>query len=93
MLRFNPAKRISVEEALRHPYLAEYHDPHDEPIPAYEFDFSYENAYAREENLKSKNASAKQLRTYRNVVRRDLLSNMYLISTGTKISKAKGKGK
>ncbi len=31
MLAFDPAKRISVEEALAHPYLADYHYPEDEP--------------------------------------------------------------
>jgi len=31
MLAFDPAKRISVEEALAHPYLADYHYPDDEP--------------------------------------------------------------
>src|SRR3954462_12460248 len=31
LLSFNPVKRISVEEALRHPYLEPYHDPEDEP--------------------------------------------------------------
>ncbi|KAM0787770.1 MAP kinase Pmk1 [Microbotryomycetes sp. NB124-2] len=30
-LTFNPAKRISVEAALKHPYLEPYHDPDDEP--------------------------------------------------------------
>eukprot|EP00668_Euglena_longa_P028927 GGOE01036261.1.p1 GENE.GGOE01036261.1~~GGOE01036261.1.p1 ORF type:complete len:413 (+),score=93.13 GGOE01036261.1:82-1320(+) len=30
MLEFSPHKRISVHEALNHPYLAELHDPHDE---------------------------------------------------------------
>lgn len=32
MLIINPAKRITVEKALNHPYLAEYHNPDDEPI-------------------------------------------------------------
>jgi len=32
MLTFNPSKRITVEEALQHPYLESYHDPEDEPI-------------------------------------------------------------
>jgi len=36
-------KRITVEEALRHPYLEPYHDPEDEhdapPIPDSFFDF------------------------------------------------------
>lgn len=32
MLAFDPAKRISCEEALAHPYLAVWHDPTDEPV-------------------------------------------------------------
>ncbi|KAF8901967.1 kinase-like domain-containing protein [Mucidula mucida] len=30
-LTFSPKRRIEVGEALRHPYLAPYHDPQDEP--------------------------------------------------------------
>jgi mitogen-activated protein kinase 1/3 len=30
-LTFNPKKRITVGEALAHPYLEPYHDPEDEP--------------------------------------------------------------
>lgn len=30
MLIFNPAERITVEEALAHPYLEQYYDPTDE---------------------------------------------------------------
>lgn len=32
LLTFNPQKRISVEDALNHPYLQLYHDPEDEPV-------------------------------------------------------------
>lgn len=43
LLTFNPQKRITVEEALLHPYLSLYHDPDDEPelppIPEDFFDF------------------------------------------------------
>jgi mitogen-activated protein kinase 1/3 len=28
---FSPRKRITVEQALEHPYLEPYHDPNDEP--------------------------------------------------------------
>lgn len=31
LLVFNPANRITVEDALAHPYLAQYHDATDEP--------------------------------------------------------------
>lgn len=30
LLEFDPAKRITVEEALAHPYLSAYHDEDDE---------------------------------------------------------------
>uniref|UniRef100_A0A4W4GVR4 Mitogen-activated protein kinase n=1 Tax=Electrophorus electricus TaxID=8005 RepID=A0A4W4GVR4_ELEEL len=41
MLRFDPRERISVCEALEHPYLAKYHDSDDEPVcvPAFDFEF------------------------------------------------------
>ncbi|ELR21145.1 Mitogenactivated protein kinase 5, putative [Acanthamoeba castellanii str. Neff] len=42
MLAFNPAKRITVEDALCHPYLAYFHDPDDEPECHSAFDFSFE---------------------------------------------------
>jgi serine/threonine protein kinase len=32
MLTFDPAVRISCEQALEHPYLAVWHDPTDEPV-------------------------------------------------------------
>ncbi|KAI8868681.1 mitogen-activated protein kinase [Ramicandelaber brevisporus] len=32
LLTFNPVRRITVEEALKHPYLEPYHDPEDEPV-------------------------------------------------------------
>uniref|UniRef100_A0A8C8SFA5 Mitogen-activated protein kinase n=1 Tax=Pelusios castaneus TaxID=367368 RepID=A0A8C8SFA5_9SAUR len=41
MLRFDPRERVSVAEALKHPFVAKYHDPDDEPdcVPAFDFDF------------------------------------------------------
>ena len=31
LLQFNPAKRITVEEALRHPFVRQFHNPSTEP--------------------------------------------------------------
>lgn len=44
MLIFDPDKRITVEEALSHPYLAALHCPEDEPKtePLNEIDFEFE---------------------------------------------------
>lgn len=56
MLAFNPAKRITVEEALKHPYLEPYHDPEDEPIappiPQGFFDFDEHKDQLSKEQLK-----------------------------------------
>lgn len=41
MLMFNPEKRISVDQALQHPYLATFYDPAD-ITSAPEFDFSFD---------------------------------------------------
>lgn len=32
LLNFDPAKRITCEQALNHPYLQVWHDPADEPV-------------------------------------------------------------
>lgn len=32
LLHFNPEKRISAERALEHPYVAQFHNPHEEPV-------------------------------------------------------------
>lgn len=44
MLKFDPAQRISVNDALAHPYLAQYHEPIDEPVHQHplQYDLSFE---------------------------------------------------
>jgi len=44
MLIFDPSKRISVDGALAHPYLASLHDINDEPTATgvFSFDFDFE---------------------------------------------------
>ena len=42
MLRFNPDERISVEAALEHPYLRDFHGQMPEPLSPSLFDFEFE---------------------------------------------------
>jgi len=42
LLNFDPAARITVEQALAHPYLAAYHEEDDEPVHEKIFDFEFE---------------------------------------------------
>ena len=44
MLTFDPAKRITIEQALEHPYMERLHYPDDEPTgdPVPDFDFDFE---------------------------------------------------
>ena len=43
MLTFDPEKRISIDEALEHPYMERLHfaddEPTGEPVPDFDFDF------------------------------------------------------
>lgn len=41
-LEFNPDHRITVDEALEHPYFAELHDPADEPEFKEKLNFDFE---------------------------------------------------
>ncbi|PKA60429.1 Mitogen-activated protein kinase 2 [Apostasia shenzhenica] len=52
MLIFDPSKRISVDEAICHPYLASLHDINDEPICPEPFSFDFEHPSFTEENIK-----------------------------------------
>jgi mitogen-activated protein kinase 1/3 len=57
LLAFNPVKRITVEEALVHPYLQDYHDAGDEPtadpIPEEFFNFDKDKDSLSKDQLKS----------------------------------------
>ncbi|CAN8255012.1 unnamed protein product [Cochlearia groenlandica] len=52
MLAFDPNRRITVEEALNHQYLAKLHDPNDEPICLKPFSFEFEQQSLDEEQIK-----------------------------------------
>ncbi|CAI5509527.1 unnamed protein product [Closterium sp. Naga37s-1] len=52
MLLLDPAKRITVEESLDHPYLASLHDISDEPVCHAPFTFDFEHPVLPEETIK-----------------------------------------
>ncbi|XP_037663934.1 mitogen-activated protein kinase 7 isoform X2 [Choloepus didactylus] len=52
MLRFEPGTRVSAAAALRHPFLAKYHDPDDEPDCAPPFDFAFDQEALTRERIK-----------------------------------------
>lgn len=43
MLEIHPRKRITVDEALKHPFFEPLHNPDDEPTSRRPFDFTFEN--------------------------------------------------
>jgi serine/threonine protein kinase len=42
MLEIHPRKRISVGDAISHPFLSQLHSPEDEPVSEGPFDFTFE---------------------------------------------------
>lgn len=51
MLIFDPSKRITVNEALKHPYFSDYNIAHElpkrEPVPDLEFEFEHYSKLTR----------------------------------------------
>ncbi|KAK6935972.1 Protein kinase domain [Dillenia turbinata] len=52
MLVFDPRKRITVEEALNHPFLSSLHEINVEPVCPSPFVFDFEQAALTEEDIK-----------------------------------------
>lgn len=54
LLIFDPRKRLTVEEALSHPFLTDLYCPEDEPVsePLSEIDFEFENLDINKEQIK-----------------------------------------
>ncbi|KAI0343368.1 CMGC/MAPK/ERK protein kinase [Trametopsis cervina] len=66
LLNFDPAKRITCEQALKHPYLSVWHDPNDEPSCPSSFDFGFEE----EDNIEGmKRLIVDEVQTFRAEVR------------------------
>jgi len=52
MLQFNPGRRISVDDALRHPYFKSLHNPKKEVECKEQFDFTFEREKMTAESLR-----------------------------------------
>eukprot|EP00227_Mantoniella_beaufortii_P003667 CAMPEP_0197617476 /NCGR_PEP_ID=MMETSP1326-20131121/61054_1 /TAXON_ID=1155430 /ORGANISM="Genus nov. species nov., Strain RCC2288" /LENGTH=431 /DNA_ID=CAMNT_0043186369 /DNA_START=205 /DNA_END=1497 /DNA_ORIENTATION=+ len=52
MLVFDPQRRITVEQALAHPYLASLHDVNDEPAATSSFEFDFEGETLSESGVR-----------------------------------------
>ncbi|GAB4859259.1 Mitogen-activated protein kinase ntf6 [Ancistrocladus abbreviatus] len=52
MLVFDPSKRITVDEALNHPYLSSLHEINEEPTCPAPFVFDFEQSSLDEEDIK-----------------------------------------
>ncbi|XP_050408899.1 mitogen-activated protein kinase 7 [Patella vulgata] len=52
MLVLNPTQRITVVDAMKHPYLSKYHDPDDEPVCVPVFKFDFEKEYMDKDKLR-----------------------------------------
>nr|GEW39004.1 mitogen-activated protein kinase homolog MMK2 [Tanacetum cinerariifolium] len=52
MLIFDPNRRITVDEALSHPYLAPLHEINEEPVCPRPFSFDFEQPSCTEEHIK-----------------------------------------
>ncbi|KAK4047134.1 mitogen activated protein kinase 2 [Microbotryomycetes sp. JL201] len=72
LLAFDPAERISCEQALEHPYLAVWHDPSDEPICPHKFDFGFESEESTEG---MRRLIVEEVETFRRMVRPPTRSN------------------
>ncbi|KAL5711380.1 mitogen-activated protein kinase [Ranunculus cassubicifolius] len=51
-LVFDPSKRITVDEALNHPYVVSLHEINEEPICQSPFNFDFEQSSLSEEDIK-----------------------------------------
>ncbi|CAD6568431.1 MAG: Mitogen-activated protein kinase [Cyphobasidiales sp. Tagirdzhanova-0007] len=66
LLSFDPSKRITCREALRHPYLSIWHDSADEIVCPTAFNFSFE----QEETTEGmRNMIVEEVRAFRRMVR------------------------
>lgn len=53
MLDFHPERRISITDALAHPFMSSLHNPDDEPLANFTFDFDFEDEELSRERVQA----------------------------------------
>lgn len=76
MLTLDPYQRITVEEALAHPYLSVWHDPQDEPECQVKFDFKSFETVDDMDAMKS--LIVQEVRNFREFVRKPILEQQQI---------------
>nr|PIS51110.1 mitogen-activated protein kinase MKC1 [[Candida] auris] len=72
MLTLDPHQRITVDEALKHPYMSVWHDPNDEPECKVKFDFK---TFETVDDIDSmKQLIVEEVRNFREFVRKPIHS-------------------
>uniref|UniRef100_A0A0L0NYV3 Mitogen-activated protein kinase n=1 Tax=Candidozyma auris TaxID=498019 RepID=A0A0L0NYV3_CANAR len=70
MLTLDPHQRITVDEALKHPYMSVWHDPNDEPECKVKFDFK---TFETVDDIDSmKQLIVEEVRNFREFVRKPI---------------------
>ncbi|KAK6460229.1 kinase-like domain-containing protein [Scheffersomyces coipomensis] len=76
MLTFDPYERITVDDALKHPYLSLWHDPQEEPECQVKFDFASFEQLDEEEDIKA--LMLEEVRNFREFVRKPLEEQQHI---------------
>jgi hypothetical protein len=51
MMTFHPSHRITIDDALKHPFMSSLHNPEDEPVTNFTFQFPFENETLSKERV------------------------------------------
>ncbi|KAK9805436.1 hypothetical protein WJX73_006572 [Symbiochloris irregularis] len=88
MLQFDPRSRITVRQALAHPYLASLHDEAEEPTAPTPFEFTFENEKMTAEDVKERVYA--EILHYHPEARGTATANIHVASAGPKAPKLAG---
>jgi mitogen-activated protein kinase 1/3 len=76
MLDFHPDHRITIENALQHPFLSSLHNPEDEPVADFTFSFDFEHEDLKKERIQE--LMWEEIRTYHKEIPEKYPSNIKL---------------